>query len=61
MLKRVITNRMFWVGAQITILVSIIAGFLDGRHDWKYTMIWGSIAILLIGLDVMLLHNKKDE
>jgi hypothetical protein len=60
-IKSLSENYMFWIGFQTALLIEIVGGFIIGEHDWKYTMSWGAISILLIGLNKFMFYNKEEE
>jgi hypothetical protein len=55
---KLIFDRKFMIGFQVCWLIFIIKGFLEGETDWKKAMFWGSVAILMIGIDKMLLEKE---
>jgi hypothetical protein len=54
-------NPMFWLGADVVLLVWIISDFLEGQASVKETGIMGVIFILLIGLNQMDVEKEKEK
>jgi hypothetical protein len=54
-------NPMFWLGADVVLLVWIISDFIEGQASIKETGIMGVIFILLIGLNRMDIEKTKQE
>jgi hypothetical protein len=54
-------NPMFWLGADVVLLVWIISDFIEGQASIKETGIMGVIFILLIGLNRMDIEKAKQE
>lgn len=54
-------NRMFWIGFQTSWLIGLIIEFINGKSSWRHTMLWGTITILCIGLDRVLLEQEEKQ
>lgn len=59
-LINVMKNRMFWLGFQTCYLIVIISNFIEGKESWQYTIAWGVITFIFIGLDSFF-HEKTKE
>lgn len=57
-LGKFISDTRFWIGFLTAFLLNLLDNFFGGIEDWKTTMFFGSIAILMIGYNFML---EKDE
>lgn len=61
MFKKIVTNRMFWIGVQSAWLFDLILEFIAGDNSWQKTMIYGAIFIMCIGLEIMTLNKEETK
>jgi hypothetical protein len=56
---KILKNPMFWLGADVVLILWIITDFIDGRANAKETVIAGIILILLFGLNRMDVEKER--
>lgn len=61
MIKKIRKSYMFWIGWLMSGMLNLVFGFFDGTYDWKSTMIWGTVGILLIGVHIFFAEKEKEE
>jgi tellurite resistance protein TehA-like permease len=60
-MMKTLKNPVFWIGADIVLIMWVFTDFLEGRKSIKETIITGVILILLVGLNRMDIEKQKGD